>query len=258
MCIGLSLPHSQPLMMNNASQPRATHFKQNNNKKTLPNQTRPQEQALQEAVELHASPGFRGQKTKPPVNEETEKTPEPSPALSEKAFLTVLLLSGWRQLMVSLGQGQGRAAPIPTVGLEVSEGLFGAQRFGLPACGVGREPCPAMPGRGAGCLGDAAAKGCLKTHCKCVPTSERARRVRGAHTPAGGNSVMVADGSCGTERCLRLIRTLGPCFCRVCGHRRHFQGSAVVVGSRAGPSPVALGAGDRPRGCPAEVPGSLG
>lgn len=42
---------------------------------------------------LHALLGFRGWKTKPPVNEETEKTAETSPALPEKSCLTVRLLS---------------------------------------------------------------------------------------------------------------------------------------------------------------------
>lgn len=48
---------------------------------------------------LHALLGFRGWKTKPPVNEETEKTAETSPALSEKSCLTVRLLSrfSWRR-----------------------------------------------------------------------------------------------------------------------------------------------------------------
>lgn len=43
--------------------------------------------------------GFRGWKTKPPVNEETEKTAETSPALPKKFCLTVRLLSrGGRRL----------------------------------------------------------------------------------------------------------------------------------------------------------------
>lgn len=71
VCVGLSLPHSQPLMMNNASQLRAACFKQNNNKKILPKPNTAPGAALEQGTELHASPGFRGWKTKPPVNEET-------------------------------------------------------------------------------------------------------------------------------------------------------------------------------------------
>lgn len=250
MCIGLSLPHSQPLMMNNASQPRATRFKQNNNKKTLPNQTWPQEQALQEAVELHVSPGFRGRKTKPPVNEETEKTPEPSPALSKKAFLTVLLLSGWRQPMVSLGQGQGHAAPLPTVGLEVSGGPLGHSALGSLPVGWGGGPAQPCQAEVLGVWVMLQQRGARKRPAKCVPASEKAMRARGAHTPTGRSLVIVADGSSGAGRCVRLIRALGPWVCSVCGHRGHFQGPAGVAGSRAGPSLVALGAGDGPPGMP--------
>lgn len=87
--------------------------------------------------------------------------------------------------MVSLGQGQGGVglptAPVPTVGLCL-RGPFGAQGFGIPACRVERESCLVVPGRGAGCLGDAAGKGHPKTHCNFVSAPRRARRVRG-HIP---------------------------------------------------------------------------
>lgn len=94
MCVSGCLLHSQPLMMNNVSRPQAARFKQNNNKKTSQTKHSPKA-ALEKAVGLHASPGFPSCKTKPPVKEETVKTPEPSLALSKKAFLTVQSLSEW-------------------------------------------------------------------------------------------------------------------------------------------------------------------
>lgn len=164
--------------------------------------------------------------------------------------------------MVSLGQGQGGVglptAPVPTVGLCL-RGPFGAQGFGVPACRVGKESCSAVPGRSAGCLGDAAGKGYPKTHCNCVPAPRRAGRARG-HVPpwrGGRNLVMVAGSSCGTGKCLGPIRALGPrasvtagCISRIL---------QWLQAAEPCPCPAVLGAANRPPGeCPAGVPGSPG
>lgn len=59
--------------------------------------------------------------------------------------------------------------------------------------------------------------------------------------PCAGNLARVAGSSCGTGRCVGLIRARGAWTHRVCGCRRRSQGAAVGAGSRALPSPAVLG-----------------
>lgn len=81
-------------------------------------------------------------------------------------------------------------------------------------------------------------------------SSRESREGEGVRTPAGGNAVMVAGSRCGTQRCLGLIRALGAWAHGVCGRRRHFQGSVVVVGSRALPQAGGGGCKEAPEGLP--------
>lgn len=160
--------------------------------------------------------------------------------------------------MVSLGWGQDGAVPpprlpVPTVGLGVSRGsLWGT---GLPA---GWGGVPARPHR-AEVLGVPVMlqqRGAQKN-----PTASVCQLMggQGGTYPWGGgtNLVMVAGSSCGTGRCLGLIRALGP---------PGFAGSVATGGaSRAlrwlrqqipAPARQCWGAANKPpRGTPGRVAG---
>lgn len=59
--------------------------------------------------------------------------------------------------------------------------------------------------------------------------------------PRAGNLARVAGSSCGTGRCVGLIRARGAWTHGVCGCRRRSQGAVVGAGGRALPSPAVLG-----------------
>lgn len=240
--------------MNNASRPQAACFKQNNNKKTSQTKHSPRA-ALEKAVGLHASPGFPSCKTKPPVKEETAKTPEPGSALSKKAFLTVDLLSEWLEAadcQPGLGQGSAGMALLSAGGLGVSEGACWGTGLWAPCLqGEGEGGCSACQAEVPGAWVVLQQRGTSNLPRACASSQESregegAPEAAGAHTPAGGGEF---ESSCRWRLWYRKV-----------SQADRSPGSSVPLGlwlwaAEPRPGPAVLGAANSPLVCRA-LPGS--